>query len=357
MGRINGSVSARSDSYSFYIDWSESSVNQSNNTSVVTATAYIYCSAHTAYENNLAQSLTIDGTTFNDVKNVNLSSGVTVALVNGSKTIAHSNDGTKSITISASCDLPYGSGWGPDWGSASGTVTLTQIPRQAKLNLKSIENIGIDSCMARYEYVSGQFYRIQYRLNNGNWIETSGNPTISINNLEYNKEYKIEVRGLSQDGTLVGEASNSLTFKTLDIAHATLESDEIDFPEPIKLTITNQANVSAKALIYLNNIVLKEVELNTGENTITFSEGEEKLVYKSFSENENNIDILVVTDNKYSDTAISQKIIFKGNFRSVYILSNKQKGQLWVTVNGQWKKAIMWTKIKKEDSSEWKKPI
>ena len=133
MGRINGSVSRRADSYSYYIDWSESDVSVNNNSSVVSATVYIYCSAHNAWASGLSQSLTIDGTTFTDTKTVDLSPGVTVALVSGSKTVYHNNDGTKSITISASSDLPYGSGWGPDSGSASGTVGLTNIPRQATI--------------------------------------------------------------------------------------------------------------------------------------------------------------------------------------------------------------------------------
>ena len=133
MGTINGSVSQRSDSYSFYINWSESNVSNTGNTSVVSATAYVYCSKHNAWASGLSQSLTIDGTTFTDTKTVSLSSGVTVALVSGSKTITHNNDGSKSITISASCDLPDGNGWGPAWGSASGTATLTNIPRQANV--------------------------------------------------------------------------------------------------------------------------------------------------------------------------------------------------------------------------------
>ena len=111
MARINGSVSQRSDSYSFYIDWSESNVSVANNTSKVTATVYVYCSAHNAYAADQAQKLVIDGTTFTATKTINLSSGVTVTLVSGSKTITHSADGSKKITISADCNLPDGGGW------------------------------------------------------------------------------------------------------------------------------------------------------------------------------------------------------------------------------------------------------
>ena len=113
MARINGNVSRNSDSYSFYIEWSESKASDyiTTNKTTVSATAYIYCSNHTAYSSGLSQSLTIDGEQFTDTKYVSLSPGVTVALVSGSKTITHNADGKKSITISADCDLPYGSGW------------------------------------------------------------------------------------------------------------------------------------------------------------------------------------------------------------------------------------------------------
>lgn len=144
MAKINGSVSQRSDSYSFYINWSESDVSTANNTSKITATAYIYCSAHTAWASGLSQSLTIDGTKFTATKTVNLSSGVTVALVSGSKIITHNADGKKSVAISASCDLPDGGGWGPAWGSASGTATLTTIPRTSKVSLSNT-NFSIGS--------------------------------------------------------------------------------------------------------------------------------------------------------------------------------------------------------------------
>ena len=113
MATINGSVSQRADSYSFYIEWSENKASDyiSTNKTTVTATAWIACSAHTAWASGLAQKLVIDGTEFTATKTVDLSSGVKVALVTGSKTITHNTDGSKKITISADCDLPDGSGW------------------------------------------------------------------------------------------------------------------------------------------------------------------------------------------------------------------------------------------------------
>lgn len=132
MARINGTVGANSSAYEFYVEWTESEVNIENNTSKVTATSYIKCTAHTAYDNTTyAHTVTIDGTVFTvNVAGINLSAGVTKQLATGSKVITHNADGTKNITISAnSPNLPNGAGYGPVKGSASGTAALTTIPR------------------------------------------------------------------------------------------------------------------------------------------------------------------------------------------------------------------------------------
>ena len=103
MAIINGSVSQRSDSYTFYIECIENKPSDyiSTNKTTVTATVYVTCSAHTAWANGLKQKLVIDGTEFTANKDVSLKAGVKVALVSGSKTITHDADGSKKITISA----------------------------------------------------------------------------------------------------------------------------------------------------------------------------------------------------------------------------------------------------------------
>lgn len=113
MATIPGSVSQRTDAYSFYIEWSESKASDyiTTNKTTVSATAYISCSKHNAWQSGLSQKLVINGKEFTATKTVELSSGVTVALVTGSVPVEHNSDGTKSITISAECDLPNGDGW------------------------------------------------------------------------------------------------------------------------------------------------------------------------------------------------------------------------------------------------------
>ena len=74
-GRIYGSVSQKSDSYSYYIDWSEGYTDGDRiaNKSYVNAWVHIVCNKHTSYQNNLYQELYIDGTLFTNTLNVSLS--------------------------------------------------------------------------------------------------------------------------------------------------------------------------------------------------------------------------------------------------------------------------------------------
>jgi len=152
MAKITGSVGANSSAYEFYIEWTESEVDAGNNTSKVTATSYIKCTAHTAYDNaTYTHSITIDGTKYNtSVAGINLSAGVTIKLASASKVITHNSDGSKSIAISASSpNLPSGGGWGPVSGTASGNAGLTIIPRASGItaldaSIESATNIVID---------------------------------------------------------------------------------------------------------------------------------------------------------------------------------------------------------------------
>lgn len=143
MATITGTTSRNASKYSYYITWSESSVNSTNNTSVVTASVYAKkISDYSASGSSNPQTLYIDGTAFTDNNSINLTTSTAQLCVSGSKTITHNTDGSKSISISASGTLPYGSGYGPESGSASGTATLTTITRQVTVTSTAASSVG-----------------------------------------------------------------------------------------------------------------------------------------------------------------------------------------------------------------------
>lgn len=253
METIPGSVSQRSDSYSFYIEWSESDIDIANNTSKVTATAYISCSKHNAWQSGLGQKLVIDGTEFTETISVDLDPGVTVTLVSGSKTITHDSDGSKSITISADCDLPYGDSWGPDWGSASGTAVLTTIPRYmdyvyVSQRAKSSSSISLDwSCSHARDWT-------QYSINGGSWKDAqdyvySENKSgyFAIGGLSPNTTYSIRVRVRRTDSGL-WSSSSSLSVKTYakTIPTISLSSKTVN-----SITVSSGCNVSVSSTKYI----------------------------------------------------------------------------------------------------------
>lgn len=154
-GEIVGHIgnTAHSGDYKYYIQYSEGDYNIENNTSPVTATVYIRCYNHSAYNysQTYTTTLNIDGHTFsNSLTGMSLSPGTVVQLCTGTYNVSHNSDGTRTITISASSpSLPTGSGYGPNSGSANGNVTLTTIPRASKVSL-STNNFAIGNTVRIY---------------------------------------------------------------------------------------------------------------------------------------------------------------------------------------------------------------
>ncbi len=348
MGRISGSVSQRGDSYSFYIDWLESSVNQSSNTSVVTATAYIYCSAHTAYENNLAQSLTIDGTTFNDTKNISLSSGVTVALVTGSKTITHNTDGSRSITISANCDLPNGAGWGPNWGSASGTVSLTKIPRYAEINSAYVESTTLTTATIRYSVSKNA--DIYCSTDNQAWGSAKVNNTISgtftITNLNPNVQHSFRIMAKAKDSGL--ERTSSYFYGTTkDYARIT-SVDNSNYSENVNMTISNLANGTVKLKVKIGDVEICERSNLTASYTLVFTKDELSKIIKLLKNENTQVTYIVITDNTYQ--ASKQALIILKTNAYLKIDGIWKKVRIFIKINGRWHKVKIYIKI----DGEWR---
>ena len=150
MATITGTCSLNPTRYSYYAEWSESSVNPTNNTSVVTVNVYVRkVSSYNAEGSSNPQTLYIDGTAYTDNNAIDMNPETTPRLcVSGSKTITHNADGSKSITISASGTLPYGSGYGPQSGSLSASVNLTTITRASAVTTNSATSVTSNSAVA-----------------------------------------------------------------------------------------------------------------------------------------------------------------------------------------------------------------
>lgn len=138
MATYNGSVSLNSSHFGCYLNVYESNENKVNNTHNVTAELHITRSKWGwQTSNSYSGSIVIDGTTFsfNYSPNWSYSSSGDVIVGSATKTVTHNSNGTKSCGVSATWNTSgtYSCGI----ASASGTLTLTTIPRASGIACSS----------------------------------------------------------------------------------------------------------------------------------------------------------------------------------------------------------------------------
>lgn len=345
MAEIVGSVSQNSSYYKYYLDVSESNVNTANNTSVVTVALKIY----TNYSSTLAiryasatHTITIDGTIYTmTTGEYTLGSYNTVTLGTASKTITHNSDGTKSVNISASSpDLAQGNGWGPYSGSASGTFTLTSIPRYAKFANHSISSTGLNSIKVTWS-ADSTCDAVQYSLNGGSWVATSGT-TYTITVLSPNTSYSIKTRIRRKDSQLWTESS-TITGTTKDIGKIS-SVDSFNHGNNTTLVITNPSGSSLNLVMKIGSTQILSRTVSTGSNTISFSDTELDNIYKLYgSGNTLTATFVLTTAGTYTNTKTAT-ITLTGNQKTAYtaVSGSKKRAKVYVGVNGTVKKAVVW---------------
>ena len=199
-GTINGSVTQKSNYFSFYMTWSATQ-SVSGNYSDVTVKTYwktnnIYQDFDTVGSRNA--SITINGTKASISKVFAVywnSVGNPYLIQTATQRVYHNSDGTKSITISARAN-GHAASYGPSSSTAtsadciaSGTITLNTIPRASSLSISaSSVNVG-SSITATISRASSSFtHTVEFYINNSykttysnNSIGYSGNTgTISF---------------------------------------------------------------------------------------------------------------------------------------------------------------------------------
>jgi hypothetical protein len=150
------------------IEWS-STANTTANTSTVTASLY-YKRTNTGYKTygTGTFSVTIDGTKTSVTKELTIESAW-VKAVSATKTVTHSDNGSKSISISAAGSI---SGTTLTATSCSGTAKLDTIARASTLTSASSVTLG-NKCSVKWTPLSKSFrYKLKFSL--GSWSYTTG---------------------------------------------------------------------------------------------------------------------------------------------------------------------------------------
>lgn len=151
------------------IEWS-STANTSANTSTVTASLY-YKRNNTGFTTQGTGSfvLTIDGQKTSASKHMTITGSAWVLAVSATKTVSHNDDGSKSITISATGSIPDTS---LSATSCSGRVSLDNIARASKIASAANKNLG-SACSIKWTPLSKSFrYKLKFSL--GDWNYTTG---------------------------------------------------------------------------------------------------------------------------------------------------------------------------------------
>ena len=201
MATINGTVGKNG--YSFYAVLSETLPSNylATNVSTVKYQVYIKNGNKRTNSSNWTFNAKIDGT---DVYNKTSQSLVTndtdynaaKLLFSGTKDITHNNDGSKTITFSASLTKTTAySDYDPGACSLSGSFTLTTIPRYADFTSHSIEETLQTKVIISWS-ADSNVDLVEYSLNNGFWVTPSEttDSSYTINNLLQGVPYSIKTR-------------------------------------------------------------------------------------------------------------------------------------------------------------------
>ena len=129
MATINGSTN--NSQWTFKLEVTEGNDDITTNTSPVTVTMYLGRASSQSYVGgNWTGNITIDGSSYDLSGNIPyptyINGGEWYEVASYSKTVKHNNDGSKNVSVSASMSSSY---FTPSYSSASGTVSLTTIPR------------------------------------------------------------------------------------------------------------------------------------------------------------------------------------------------------------------------------------
>lgn len=175
---------------------------------------------------------------------------------------------------------------------------LTDIPRYANFTEHYANNVGLNIITVNWNADAACDY-VQYSLNGGAWVNTSG-LSYTIGGLEPNTKYSIKTKIRRTDSQLWTE-SEILYVTTKDIAKMTISNFE--HGSSANIAITNTSGSSLNLVMKIGNTQIFSRSINTGTNTINFSDTELDSIYKLYSGgNTLTATFILTTANKYTNT-------------------------------------------------------
>lgn len=219
--------------HKFTLTVTETSYSIENNTSVVSFSLKI-SKVHGGYDYNwgtnnasaYTETVNINGTTYT-AHNGKYDGSSTTTYISGTQTITHDADGSKTITCSFSVDDKTGQSYTSGDASASGTLTLTTIPRASSFNASSYSGTLGTAMSITYTSASNSFnHTLTFSL---------GSTTIGTNNtsgtFSWTPSYNLATNNTS--GTTLSGTLTLITYNgTTELGRKTA---------PCSLTIPNNS--------------------------------------------------------------------------------------------------------------------
>ena len=223
--------------YTLTMAVTEQSYSVANNTSVVkyTVTMATKASSYTGYTDYRTQvSFKIDGSTVYSYDasrdfNPTAASSYSEVLCTGTKTITHSSDGSKSISLQTTVSVASGP-YSPGSASLSGSLTLTTIPRASSLStpinaeILQTTRLNITAADGSFKHkIKTVLGSVSQYLNSGSYITASyydWTPSKSTWESEFptqtSRSGTVTLETYTSGGTKIGEQSYTFTLKIPD---------------------------------------------------------------------------------------------------------------------------------------------
>lgn len=234
MATINGTCSLGR-GYSFYAEVYETNVDDVNNESTVKYEVYVKNGNMRAESSNWTFNAKIDGSNVYNATRQTLATntvdfGKAKKVFEGSSTITHNQDGTKTITFSAKLSRSYYSSYDPGECNLSGSVTLSKTKRNSVMALSSNNfNIG-DIIQATITQYVNTYHQNLYMVIGDNevLIEQNVSGTVDIetyllrnqiyqqipNSKYYDSEFRLKTYDSSNN--LIGTDTKSFRANVID---------------------------------------------------------------------------------------------------------------------------------------------
>ena len=238
------------------MDVHEFETNTSGNWSKVGITLWI-ASKNASYSTSSSTptyKLWVDGELWKGKLPSSLSSNSTKTFFTANKTIYHNDDGSKSINFSFNISGGGSSSYIPRDMSASGSLTLTKIPRYTIINDFRWNGQQSETMLGFHWATADTVDQISYRVDTNAWNTLNANGTsgdFTISELTPGKQYNFELSVRRKDSGLW--TYKTIRANTYDYPHPTKNPDftigdalTLEFFNPLKRNVTINFYVKMK---------------------------------------------------------------------------------------------------------------